>query len=49
MERVTEMSMVVLLGPGGEATAFCVEERRVWLDRLCGIPCARPAADTGRR
>ena len=40
------MNSICLLGPDGEATAFGVEEQRVWLDRLCGIPCARPAADT---
>jgi len=40
------MNVLCLLGPGGEATAFGVEEQRVALDRLCGIACARPAADT---
>ena len=40
------MNSICLLGPDGEATAFGVEEQRVWLDRLCGIPFARPAADT---
>ncbi|NUQ65152.1 MAG: alpha-galactosidase [Pirellulales bacterium] len=40
------MNSIGLLGPGGEATAFGVEEQRVGLHRLCGMPCARPAADT---
>jgi len=40
------MNSICLLGPDGEATAFGVEEQGVWLDRLCGIACARPAADT---
>jgi hypothetical protein len=40
------MNSICLLGPDGEATAFGVEEQRVWLDRLCGVPSAQPAADT---
>jgi len=39
------MDSLCLLGPDGEATAFRVEERRVWLDRLCDVPCALPADD----
>ncbi len=40
------MNSIHLLGPQGAATVFRLDDRRVWLDRLCGVPCALPAADT---